>query len=104
MELAVESLQCRLQARRRYSRERAFQSQQSAEALPAGCKLVSLSLPARAGSVAAGASGGGPPRDARAREEWRARGARGARRVARVVRVVRVVRSHTSKLEVNLFE
>ena len=68
MELAVESLQCRLQARRRYSRERAFQSQQSAEALPAGCKLVSLSLPARAGSVAAGASGGG-----RARERGRAR-------------------------------
>ena len=38
MELAVERLQCRLRARRRYSRERAFQSQQSAEALPAGCK------------------------------------------------------------------
>ena len=74
-----------------------IQPRKSLPKLPAGCKLVSLSLPARAGSVAAGASGGG-----RARERGRAR-ARG-RSGARVVRVVRVVRSHTSKLEVNLFE
>ena len=65
-----------------------IQPRKSLPKLPAGCKLVSLSLPARAGSVAAGASGGGraPGRArergrarARARAEWRARGARGAR-------------------------
>ena len=73
----------------------------------AGCELVvdtAEKEPSKAASrlqarvsVPAGASGGG-----RARERGRAR-ARG-RSGARVVRVVRVVRSHTSKLEVNLFE
>ena len=90
MELAVERLQCRLRARRRYSRERAFQScQPAASSCLCPCRRErGLSLPARAG---AGARGSGGAR-ARAREEWRARGARGARGA---------LASHTSKLEVS---